>query len=368
MLAVDLRGADVRAGVRILAAHTDSPALRVKEHALAWRKGYLALPTELYGGPILSTWLDRDLGIAGRVVAADGTVRLFSLDSRAVIPNLAIHLNRKVNEGFSYNAQDHMVGFLAAEPGAPDASATEDFRRLVATSAGMHASEIAEIEAWLYDPSPGELLGSDRSLYSSSRIDNLAGCFTCLEAFLVAGGDAPRVLLLYNHEEIGSRTGEGAEAATVESVLRRLVMAADGDEEDVAVAMERSVVVSNDAAHALHPAYADKYDPDYAPVLGGGPVLKVNAMYRYATTAVSGAAFFRACERAGVAMQRLANRSDMRGGSTVGPITWARTGMQTVDVGLPLLAMHSIRETGGSGDVSMMIAALRAYLEAETSR
>jgi aspartyl aminopeptidase len=176
------------------------------------------------------------------------------------------------------------------------------------------------------------------------------------------------MLALYNHEEIGSRTGEGAESGTVESMVRRLVHARGGDEEDTAVTMERSVVVSNDAAHALHPAYAEKYDPDYAPVLGGGAVLKLSGTYRYATTAASAAAFARACEHAGVPMQRLTNRSDIKSGSTVGPITWARTGMQTVDVGIPLLAMHSIRETAGTADVHAMIRALRSFLELRPQR
>lgn len=363
VIAYDLRDGEACDGVTVLAAHTDSPALRVKERGAAWRKGYLALPTEMYGGPIVSTWVDRELAIAGRLVGRDGGVRLFRADPTVIIPNVAIHLNRKVNEGFAYNAQDHLVALASAAAGTADGSAGDALAEIVASAAGLEPQAVAEYEALLYDATPGAVIGCDGSMFTASRIDNLAGCYSSLEAFLTAGGSRPRVLALYNHEEVGSQTGEGAQSSAIESLLRRLVHQAGGDAEDAAVAMERSTVVSNDAAHAIHPSYADKSDPDYAPVLGGGPVLKVNAMYRYATTASSGAAFAAACEAAGVPLQRLAGRSDMQSGSTVGPMTWARTGMQTVDVGLPLLAMHSIRETAGSADVDAMIGALAAVLE-----
>lgn len=358
LLAFDTRGGDVRNGVCILAAHTDSPALRIKEQGVSRRKGYLALPTEIYGGPIVSTWLDRPLGIAGRIAARDGSIHLFVSPHRVTIPNLAIHLNRKVNEGFEYNAQDHLVALASVSPGDADGGATELLRELAAHSAGREPADVSEVEAVLFDPEPGVPIGLDASLYQAPRVDNLAGCYTNLEAFLVAGDSRPRVLALYNHEEIGSQTGEGAQAGLIEQLLGRLVVAAGGDQEDVIVAMERSVVVSNDAGHALHPSYAEKYDPDYAPLPGNGPVLKVSGTYRYATTTASAAAFAAACERAGVPMQRLTNRSDIRSGSTVGPITWARTGIATVDVGLPLLAMHSIRETAGVADVDLMTRAL----------
>lgn len=362
LVAYDLRDGDARDGLTVLAAHTDSPALRVKERGAAWRKGYLVLPTEMYGGPIVSTWVDRDLRVAGRVVDRDGAVRLFQAEPSVVIPNVAIHLNPKVNEGFAYNAQEHLVALVSAAEGTVDGAATDAVTELVAEAAEIDPQRVREYEALLYDATPPALVGRDGSMFTASRVDNLAGCYTSLEAFLTAEGSAPRALVLYNHEEVGSQTGEGAQSGAIESLVRRLVRQAGGDAEDAAVAMERSMVVSNDAAHAVHPSYADKHDPDYAPVLGGGPVLKVNAMYRYATTASSGAAFAAACEAAGVPMQRLVGRSDMKSGSTVGPITWARTGMQTVDVGIPLLAMHSLRETAGSADVEAMTAALAAVL------
>jgi aspartyl aminopeptidase len=306
LVAFDLHGGDPRDGVTVLAAHTDSPALRVKERGVAWRKGYLALPTEVYGGPILATWTDRELSLAGRVATTDGAVRLFRDDTPVVIPNVAIHLNRSVNEGFAYNAQDHLVALAAASPGTPDGGAGDALLRLVAAAAGVEPEDVAEYEALLYDAAPGGCIGVDGSMIASARIDNLAGCFTSLESFLGAGGNRARVLALYNHEEVGSGTGEGAQSGMIETLVRRLVNRGGGDREDETVAMERSLVISNDAGHALHPSYGEKHDADYAPVLGGGPVLKVNGMYRYATTATTGAAFARACETAGVPMQRLA--------------------------------------------------------------
>ncbi len=353
----------VRDGIVVLAAHTDSPSLRVREQAVSWRKGCLCLPTEIYGGPIRSTWLDRELGVAGRVSTRDGTVHLVRLEETAIIPNLAIHLNRKVNEGFEYNPHDHLVALLASDPAASDAKGVEVLRELVAAAAGVEATAIAEFELLLHDAARGCFVGHDRSIYTGSRIDNLAGCFTNLEAFLAPGGTRPRMLVLYNHEEVGSVSGEGAQSGVLEAVVRRLINLAGGDVQDLEVALARSTVVSNDAAHAFHPAFAGKHDPDYAPMLGGGPALKTSGLYRYATTTDGAAAFAGACERADVPMQRASNRSDMPSGSTVGPITWARTGMRTVDVGIPILAMHSIRECAGARDVDLMIRALTAYLQ-----
>lgn len=363
LIAYDLRDSDPRAGFVILAAHTDSPALRVKEHGASWRKGYLSLPTEIYGGPIRSTWVDRELGMAGRAALSDGSVRPFALDSRAVIPNAAIHLNRSINEGFEYNPQDHLVALAAVDPDAGDGGAERSLRELVARALGLTVGEVVEYEVLLHDPAPGRFVGFDESMFSCGRIDNLAGCFTNLAAFLDSDGSRPRMLVLYNHEEVGSRTGEGAESDLLVGTIRRLVAAGGGDDEDVEVALNRSIVVSNDAAHALHPAYQEKYDSDYAPIAGGGPVLKLNGMYRYATTAALAARFALACEHAGVPMQRLSGRSDARSGSTVGPITWARSGIPTLDVGIPILAMHSLRETGGTADSERMIRALQALVE-----
>ena len=353
------------AGATVLVAHTDSPTLRLKERGAAWRKGYLALPTEMYGAPIVSTWLDRELGVAGRAVTADGTVLLADLPLRVVIPNLAVHLNRDVNKGFEYNAQDHLVAIAGVEEGRDDANAESELRTLVAEALCVDREEVWEYELSLYDPAPGALVGTENDVAVAPRVDNLSGSYTCLEAFLAAQTDRSTVLVLYNHEEIGSLTGEGAQSGALTSILERLVRGQGGDAEDAAVAAARSLIVSNDVAHALHPSFADKYDKDYAPVLNGGPVLKLSGTLKYATTAPTGVRFRRACERAGVPMQRSAFRSDARSGSTVGPVSWARTGIPTVDVGLGILAMHAIRETVGIRDVDLMIRALTALVEEE---
>jgi len=358
------------AGVTVVAAHTDSPSLKIKHHGTSWRRGYRALPTENYGGPIQATWLDRSLGIAGRAVLAGGAVRPVTLSERAVIPNLAIHLNREVNKGYNYNEQDHLVALVSADGETADGNDETWLRVRVGEAIAARGEEVVSYELFLFDPGPGERIGTGGDLLVAPRLDNLAGCYTNLQAFL--GATAPdaansrtQILALFDHEEIGSLSGDGALSDLLLSTLTRIVQLQGGDREDEHVAAARSLVVSNDAAHALHPSFADKYDSDYAPLLGGGPVVKISGSYRYATTAVTGAVFQSACTAAGVPVQRLSMRSDMRPGSTVGPLSWARTRIPTVDVGLPLLAMHSIRETVGTKDVELMIHALQKTLSSE---
>jgi aspartyl aminopeptidase len=349
-------------GLTILAAHTDSPALRLKERGTGWRKGYLTVPTELYGGPIIATWIDRALGIAGRAVTRDGRSHLYRLPQRAVIPNLPIHLNRTANENLSYNAQTHLMAVIGTAAGEKDRTDPSLLASGVADALGVAEDNLYEFEALLFDPEDGVRAGRDGSLLVAPRIDNLAGCYANLEAFLATPVSRPRLLVMFNHEEIGSLSGEGARAGAVEGFVRRIVSSLGGDGEDASVALARSLLLSNDAAHAFHPGYADKFDADYAPALGSGPVLKSDGMYRYATTAETGARFRAACEDAGVPMQRYVTRSDIRSGSTVGPISWAVTGIPTVDVGVAILAMHSIRETASLDDVSSMIESLSSLV------
>ncbi|TFH06124.1 MAG: M18 family aminopeptidase [Spirochaetales bacterium] len=350
-------------GAVVLAGHTDSPALRVKERGTSWRKGYLCLPTEVYGAPIIATWMDRTLGLAGRAVTRDGETLLFRLPHAVTIPNVALHLNRKINEGFEYNLQDHLVALMATPGERPDGNAEPELRAMIAESSGCGPDDILEDEVLLHDAAPGVLLGSDESLVVASRIDNLAACFANTRAFLESETNGSCILALYNHEEVGSVSAEGAQSDALTTLVRRLVVAQGGSWEDTAIALGRSTFVSNDAAHGLHPSFSEKHDPAYAPVLGGGPVLKANGMYKYATTAATGAAFGAACAAAGVPMQRQVNRSDMRSGGTVGAISWANTGMSAVDVGIAILGMHSIQETAGSLDTAMMIRALVAFIE-----
>ncbi len=358
------------AGFRIAAAHTDSPGLRLKVSGAHEATGGIWAPVEVYGGPILSTWLDRELVFAGRAVvydegttAADYTILPFRSERAvAIIPNLAIHLNRDINKGFEYNAQDHMQARLAL---SADATLTAEMqiKQHVADCLGVSAEAVGTIEAYLVDPAPAVLLEDGNSLVSG-RVDNLAGCFSCLDGFLEAVVSGPtQVLCLFDNEEIGSRTGSGADSPMLDSVLRRLSISDDDEAWYRAVAA--SFIVSNDGAHALHDMYTGKYDASYAPVLGGGPVLKVNSQYRYATTLLSMERTRQAARTEDIPLQMLAGRSDMRTGSTIGPISWTRTGISTVDVGVPMLAMHSIREVCDVRDVDALSGLVRSLLESE---
>lgn len=347
----------VKNGLVVLAAHGDSPTLMVKERAVDVRHGYLCMPTELYGGPIVPTWLDRELGVAGRCVDNDGVSHAVDLPLRVVIPNLAVHLNRKVNQGFAYNAQDHLVA-IAGTGEAPE----KWLAALVETASGT-SSDVWESDLMLYDPSPVQTVGRDGKLVVGPRIDDLVGVFTNLETFLDYEGDRTVVMVLYNHEEVGSLTGEGAHSGALTRFLARLAAVVDGTPQAAELCAARSLLISNDVAHALHPSYSDKYDPKYAPVLGGGPVLKMSGILKYATTARTGIVAHRAAEKADVSLQRLAMRSDMRPGSTVGPASWARTGIATVDVGVGLIAMHSIRETASTDDIDGTISLLAEMIE-----
>jgi aspartyl aminopeptidase len=285
-----------------------------------------------------------------------------------VIPNLAIHLNREVNKGFEYNPHDHLSAIVAA---AQDAGSTDlsiqHSSLLISIADAIDASpeDIAEIDAYLFDTATPQMIGLDDSFYLAPRVDNLAGCFTNLTAFLSDRGDRPRMLALYNHEEIGSRSAEGALSGVILSLLERTWNNLGLDSEDQEVARNRSLLVSNDATHAMHPNFASKYDEHYSCLLNGGPVIKYSANHRYATTGESAALFARACEAADVPVQRFITRSDMRSGSTVGPLGWAQTGMQSVDIGLPIWAMHSSRETGGARDIELMVRALENVLSRE---
>lgn len=367
--------APAEAGFRIAAAHSDSPALKLKTHGARQRKGGIYVPVEVYGGPILSTWLDRELLIAGQVVVrtGHGALRRRLVRSEgpcALIPSLAIHLNREVNKGFEYNAQDHLPARLAlpnseSNPGEglcaglgtvgarSDAHAVRLLNNYIATRAQCEPQEIVSSDLFLTDATPPVVL-ADGDTIVSGRIDNLVGCYTSLHAFLEASSSAHRetlVLVIFDNEEVGSRTAGGADSSFLERALSRLA-GSEADAYDRAAS--KSVIVSNDGAHALHDSYASKYDGDYAPVLGGGPVIKTNAGYRYASSAETTAITVEAARACGVTLQYLAGRSDMRTGSTIGPFAWSRTGIGTVDIGVPMLAMHSARESASLRDIDAL--------------
>ncbi len=353
-----------RAGFTILGAHTDSPNLRLKPAAEVGGSGFRQLAVEVYGGVLLSTWLDRDLALAGRVITSDGRALLVRLRQAICrIPNVAIHLNRDVNSaGLQLNAQTHLAPVLGLELGATSSGLLS----LVAgeLSSGGHsldAKDIAAFDLCLYDTQPGSFGGQTREFLFSPRLDNLASCHAGVQALILAGdaGARTRVLALYDHEEVGSQSATGARSLLLQNVLERITDAyADASRQSFARACARSLLISADMAHAIHPNYADKHDKNHAVRLGAGAVIKTNAGQAYATDAVGLARFRIACQEIGFSPQYFSSRNDMPCGSTIGPISAARQGMRAVDVGNPMLSMHSCREMAASADVLPMIQVL----------
>jgi aspartyl aminopeptidase len=347
-----------KAGFRIIGAHTDSPNLRVKPTPDVTSRGYQQLAVEPYGGVLYTTWLDRDLSLAGRVLLErDGgaiEARLIDLGRPfARIPNLAIHLNRSVNtEGLVLNAQKHLapVVGLGKEP---------VLRALLARELGEPEGSILSYDLALYDTTKAAILGLREELIASARLDNLASCHAATRALIAAAGKEAqftRVIALYDHEECGSRSAVGAAGSVLRDTLERLVDAhVEREPQAFARAMAGSFLVSADMAHAIHPNYADMHEPQHAPQLNRGLVIKSNSNQSYATEGVTASRFEALCRRVGYAPQRYVVRSDMPCGSTIGPITAAKLGIATVDVGAPMLSMHSCREVAGTLDVHLAI-------------
>ncbi len=351
------------AGFILLGAHTDSPNLRLKPQPDLSSVGYRQLSVEVYGGVLLSTWLDRDLSVAGRVVFGDGTSELVDLE-RAVcrIPNLAIHLNREVNSaGLVLNAQTHLVPVLGLESelGGFEALLSEGLRKTA--SSGANVSDVLGFDLCLYDTQRASFAGAQREFVLSSRLDNLASCHAALVALLSAAPDldATRIVALYDHEEVGSQSASGARSLFLSDLLERLARSfSPKDASALPRAVSRSLFVSADMAHAVHPNYPDKHDKQHRPMLGKGPVIKVNVNQSYASDAPSIAAFSAACHAVDVVPQHFSSRNDSPCGSTIGPISAARLGLRTVDVGNPMLSMHSCREMAAVSDVAPMIRVL----------
>jgi aspartyl aminopeptidase len=352
-------GAD--APLRIVGAHTDSPNLRLKPHPTSSSAGWQRLAVEVYGGALWNSWLDRDLGLAGRVSVrrSGGTaVELVRLDGAvARIPQLAIHLDRDVNQGLTLNPQQHLQPMWAADG---EAGVVEALARAVRADPG-------DLLAWdlmLHDVQPAALTGPNDELLVSGRLDNLVSCFTAVEA-LAAGDDgveAVGLVCLFDHEEVGSVSRTGADGDLLPGLVRRAHAARGGSGDELARALARSACVSADMAHATHPNHPERHDPGHPIRLNGGPVVKVNASQRYASDADSAVPFLEAADAAGVPIQRFVSRSDMPCGSTIGPVTSARMGVVTVDIGVPQLAMHSARETAGSRDPALFGRAVGAFL------
>jgi aspartyl aminopeptidase len=359
-------GAGPAAPVRLLGAHTDSPNLRIKPAPDTGRAGLRQLGVEVYGGVLLNSWLDRDLGLAGRVAVrtpAGPQVRLFRAHRPLLrIPQLAPHLDLVVrSDGLKLDAQQHVVPFWSA--GDPDPGA---FDRFLAAELEVSADDILGHDVMTYDLTGGALAGLNEEFVSSARQDDLTCSHACVTALCAVAGEPAgqhvSAVVLFDHEEIGSQSNTGARGAWLGRQLERGVLARGGGRDDFLRAIAQSVHISADMAHATNPNYADKHEPQHWIEIGGGPVLKLSANMNYSTTAPTHAAFLLAAEQAGVPVQHLVNRSGAPAGSTIGPIVAAGLAMPTVDVGNPTLAMHSARELTGTADAAMMIAAMTAFL------
>ena len=352
------------AGFRIVGAHTDSPGLRLKPKAAMSGDGISRLGVEVYGGPILATFTDRDLSLAGRVVlrTADGQeTRLLRFEQPLVrLPNLAIHMNREVNEqGLKLNKQTELPLILGLMNEGDDAEA--QLRKLLADAVQADAADLLSWELTVYDVQKGCLWGANREFIADSQLDNLSSTHAALSALIATEQPAATcVAAFFDHEEVGSESATGAGGSFVIDVLHRISLQTGLDEEDRRRAMARSFFISADMAHAYNPNFPSAYEPGHKVVVNGGPVIKTNVNQRYTTNAETAARFMKLCEQAGVPYQQYAHRSDLGCGSTIGPMIAAQLGVASVDVGSPMWAMHSARESAGVYDHAYMIAALAA--------
>ena len=358
----------VDTGFKIIGAHTDSPGLRIKPKAASGMDGLLRLSVEVYGGPIIATFTDRDLSLAGRISFKDDKNKLVSLlvkfDKPLLrLPNLAIHMNRAVNEeGLKLHKQNELplIVSVLAEEALPDAY----FSELMQQKSGCGADRILSWDLTVFDTQKGVFWGASDEFYADSQLDNLASCHAALQALLddaVLENDNTLVCAFFDHEEIGSESNKGADGSFLNDVLQRIALASESHREDFARALAQSFMISADMAHAYQPNFPLAYDQEHRVTVNKGPVIKVNANHRYSTESVSQAMFINWCEQAGVPYQKYSHRNDLACGSTIGPITSARMGIRSVDVGNPLWAMHSIRESAGVLDHGYMIRAMKRF-------
>lgn len=351
-------------GLRLIGAHTDSPGLRLKPKPAEDAAGLVRLGVEVYGGPILATFADRDLSLAGRVnvrVPGGFETRLVRFaDPLLRLPNLAIHMNREVNEnGLKFNKQTELPLLLGISEDGTKAEAR--FRQPIAAELGVEPGDLLTWELNAYDTQKGAFWGVDREFVANSQLDNLASCHAALSALLAASEPAATCLCaFFDHEEVGSESATGAGGSFVADVLGRLAACSGLDAEDQRRMLARSFFISADMAHGWHPNFPADYEPCHHALVNAGPVIKSNANQRYSTSAETAARFMAICEKAGVPCQQYAHRTDLGCGSTIGPIVAARLGIPSVDVGSPMWAMHSIRESAGVLDHGYMIAALTA--------
>jgi aspartyl aminopeptidase len=366
LIAFRLGNNHVEQGFRMIGAHTDSPCLKIKPRPEMHREGYFQLGVEVYGGALLNPWFDRDLGIAGRITARDSGGKLVSSlldfdEPVAFIASLAIHLDKDANKNRTVNAQLHLPPILQLAEKKPD------FRQLLLERVqklepGLNADEILDYDLCLYDTQPPALAGLAKEFIVSARLDNLLSCYLGLRALLdqdtsTNSDSLPAMLICTDHEEVGSQSAAGAQGPFLRSVLERLCP----DSEAVTRMVTRSMLISADNAHAIHPNYADKHDSNHGPTMNGGPVIKVNANQRYASNSETIALFRQLCAEEDVPVQDFVTRSDLGCGSTIGPITASEIGVRTVDIGIPQLAMHSVREIAGVTDCARLHVVLSRF-------
>ena len=354
-------------GFHMICAHCDSPTFRIKPNAeMTCEGGIVKLNTEVYGGPIMSTWFDRPLTLAGRVIVrgADAlnpkTLLMHVKRPLLQISNLAIHFNRQVNDGVKLSKQKDVLPILGI--------VNDELERgnllvnVICDELKIDRKDILDFDLYLADASPSCTFGVHDEFISSGRLDDLSMCFAGLEALLAApAGDVTQVLAIFDNEETGSQTKQGAGSPFLSAMLKRIALAQSGTEEAYWQAVERAFMISADNAHAWHPNYSEKYDPTNHPVLGGGPVIKFNAAQKYASDAVSAAVFAEICREAGVPCQRFVNHSDVAGGSTLGNILASSIPLRGVDMGNAILAMHSCRETGSVADHEYCVRAFTCF-------
>jgi len=351
----------VTAGLRMTGAHTDSPCLMVKPQPEIAVMGYLQLGVEVYGGALLNPWFDRDLSIAGRLVYRNKQQQLKQtlVDFKrpvAIIPSLAIHLDRKANSDRTVNAQTDLPPLLMMT------DKSESFRDLLADEFLLDGEEVLDYEMCLYDTQGAAMLGINDELLASARLDNLLSCFVTTQALLQADATNTCLMVCNDHEEVGSVSAVGADGPFLEAVIARLT-----ESEERNAVIDKSLMISCDNAHAVHPNYPIKHDSEHSPRLNGGPVIKVNVKQRYATTSLTASLFRQLCADVDVPVQSFVSRSDTACGSTIGPIAAARLGVPTLDVGIPQLAMHSCREVTGSQDAARLTDVLTAFFNRSSS-
>ena len=354
-------------GFHMICAHCDSPTFRIKPNAeMTCEGGIVKLNTEVYGGPIMSTWFDRPLTLAGRVIVRGTdalnpkTLLMHVKRPLLQISNLAIHFNRQVNDGVKLSKQKDVLPILGI--------INDELERgnllvnVICDELKIDRKDILDFDLYLADASPSCTFGVHDEFISSGRLDDLSMCFAGLEALLAApAGDVTQVLAIFDNEETGSQTKQGAGSPFLSAMLKRIALAQSGTEEAYWQAVERAFMISADNAHAWHPYYSEKFDPTNHPVLGGGPVIKFNAAQKYASDAVSAAVFAEICREAGVPCQRFVNHSDVAGGSTLGNILASSIPLRGVDMGNAILAMHSCRETGSVADHEYCVRAFTCF-------